>query len=338
MQSTAISVLLLAALTVQAIRAERLQRFVYANADDQLVLQGRQLGENERLNYMESLQTAKTDDEKIELYVKHLSKCSTIGQHVSQWLDESIGSHAERPLENTHEGRTQQILRMIGLDDVSVNFFTQKNHQKMREIIQAACLKNEVQFQCALGFLGDREKIMADIELMKSNDGNVKLMFENECARPEFAPNVYSCIAEKVDEWSGQCKQIIGVYNQTRIAVNTNMLQTYVDTLSDIEDRIRRIPEENSALMKKEIDESQIVMSAMLTPLINLEAFKCRHFAQMSRCVRAAMVEVCGPESASAVDISLRVGYLRRERGDDLHEQFSDSGIETHRACKAISA
>ncbi|KAK0428207.1 hypothetical protein QR680_010674 [Steinernema hermaphroditum] len=317
---------------------ESLQRFIYANADDQLVLQGRQVGENERLNYLESVQHARSDDEKIQLYVKHLSKCSSIGQDVSQWLEESIGSQAEKPQQNSPEGRTQGILKMIGLDDVSVNFFTQKNHQKMREIIQAACLKNEIQFQCALGFLGDREKILNDIETMKSNDGNVKLMFENECARPEFAPNVYSCIADKVDQWAGQCKRIIGVYNQTRVAVNTNMLQSYVDTLSGIEGRIAQIPEQNVALLRKEIRESQTEMALALGQMVNLEAFKCRHFVQMARCIDAALAEVCGPESARAIEISLKIGYLRRERGDDLHEQFFDSQIATHRACAAISA
>uniref|UniRef100_A0A1I7Z4U1 Secreted protein n=1 Tax=Steinernema glaseri TaxID=37863 RepID=A0A1I7Z4U1_9BILA len=291
-----------------------------------------------RLNYLASLQQVQSEEDKLQLYVKHLSKCSTIGQDVSQWLEESIGSQAEKPLVNSPQSRTQNILKMIGLDEVSVNFFTQKNHQKMREIIQAACLKNEIQFQCALGFLGDRQKIMNDIETMKNNDGNVKLMFENECARPEFAPSVYSCIADKVDQWAGQCNKIIGVYNQTRVAVNTNMLQSYVDTLSGIEARIAQIPEQNSALLRKEVRESQTEMALALGQMVNLEAFKCRHFTQMARCINSALTEVCGQESAQAVEISLKVGYLRRERGDDLYEQFFDSGIAPHRACASISA
>ncbi|TKR59390.1 hypothetical protein L596_029068 [Steinernema carpocapsae] len=339
MQSSRVVLVVLVAVVVATTAQMRpkLQRFIFANADDQLVLQGRQVGENERLNYLESLQHAQSEDEKMELYVKHLSKCSNIGQDVSQWLDASIGSQAEKPRENTHESHSQKVLKMIGLDDVSINFFTQKNTRKMREIIQAACLKNEIQFQCALGFLQDREKILNDIENMKNNDGNVKLMFENECARPEFAPNVYSCIADKVDQWSGQCSKIIDVYNQTRVAVNTQMLQTYVDTLSEIENRLAQIPEENAALMRKEIQDSQMIMGGIISQMVNLEAFKCRHFSQMSRCINSALTEVCGSESAHAVEISLKVGYLRRERGDDLHEQFFDSEIEPHRACQAIS-
>ena len=78
----------------------------------------------------------------------------------------------------------------------------------MRETIHSACLKNELQFQCAFGFLQDHNKIAEHINDMMDNDGNIKTMFENECQKPEATPSTYACIGENAPELFDDCHTV----------------------------------------------------------------------------------------------------------------------------------
>lgn len=42
---------------------------------------------------------------------------------------------------------------------------------------------------------------------------------------------------------------------------------------------------------------------------------------------------MCGSRSREVVETLLRVGRLRRERGDFMHEHFLDLGIAEHKHC-----
>jgi len=310
--------------------ATNAQYFVYKNAPRDMITAAKQIGENERLSYQQSLQKAENDDERMVLYAKHLGACSTVALDISQRLAETLGEEASIPKSHTPEGKAQGILKAIGVDSVSAALMTMPI-KAMKETIQSACLKNELQFQCAFGFLQDHNKISEHINAMMDNDGNIKTMFENECQKPEATPSTYACIGENALEWFEQCHTSILSYNQTRAEINDGMISIYAKTLSDIEEAV------NKATTHEELEQitlaSTKLMTETLTKIKRVEAFKCRSYYQMERCVLKNISRKCGLDSVNAIETILRVGYLRRERGDHLHSQFLESDEAPSSAC-----
>ena len=105
----------------------------------------------------------------------------------------------------------------------------------------------------------------------------------------------------------------------------------YATVMSIIEQTMEKANSE-SELMKI-MGESTDLMTSTLQQLSKLESFKCRSYYQMERCVLKTVNKVCGLDSVHALQTILRVGYLRRERGDDLHMQFLESEIPLTKAC-----
>jgi hypothetical protein len=264
------------------------------------------------------------------LYATHLGECSTVASDISQKLLGKIGSEAEAPHHDSPEGRSQKILKAIGVDSVSASLMTMPL-KDMKQTIHEACLKNELQFQCAFGFLQDHNKIAEHITSMMENDGNIKVMFENECQRPEATPSTYACIGENSDVWYNECQASIESYNDTRTDINEQMLTAYAKTLSIVEELVGR------AKTQTEFDqitsESTTLMLQTLAGIKRIEGFKCRSYYQMERCLLKNVLRKCGMDSVNALETILRVGYLRRERGDHLHSQFLESEISPSSAC-----
>ena len=109
------------------------------------------------------------------------------------------------------------------------------------------------------------------------------------------------------------------------------MISSYAKTLSDIEEAV------NKATTQEELEQISIastsLMTQTLTKLRRIEAFKCRSYYQMERCVLKNVSRKCGLDSVKALETILRIGYLRRERGDHLHSQFIESDISPSSAC-----
>uniref|UniRef100_A0A914YIY7 Uncharacterized protein n=1 Tax=Panagrolaimus superbus TaxID=310955 RepID=A0A914YIY7_9BILA len=264
------------------------------------------------------------------LYAKHLGECSTVASDISQKLVDTIGSESIAPNPDTPEAASQRILKAIGVDSVSASLMTMPL-KDMKQTIHEACLKNELQFQCAFGFLQDQNKIAEHITAMMENDGNVKVMFENECHRPEATPSTYACIGENSDVWYNECHASINSYNNTRTEINEQMIVSYTKTLSIIQELVGRAKTESE--LEQITAESTTLMLQTLAGIKRIEAFKCRSYYQMERCLLKNVLRKCGMDSVNALEIILRIGYLRRERGDHLHSQFLESDISPSSAC-----
>ncbi|KAE9553846.1 hypothetical protein FO519_002934 [Halicephalobus sp. NKZ332] len=266
----------------------------------------------------------------MELYSQHLSGCSSVASEISLKLSSKIGEMSPKAEEFTKSGKAQKILSAIGIDSVSSSLMTLPITE-MAETIHQACLKNELQFQCAYGFIQDKDKISAHIMTMIENDGNIKMMFESECKRPEFTPSTYACIGDNTEQWVKDCGVSIGAYNNTRTNINIRMGTTYADVMMMIEELMGKANTESELV--KLMGESSDLMATTLQELSKLESFKCRSYYQMERCLLKSVNKVCGFDSVHALETILRVGYLRRERGDDLHMQFLESEIPPTKAC-----
>jgi hypothetical protein len=306
------------------------QYFVYKNAPRDMISAAKQIGENERLSYEQSLQKAETDDERMLLYATHLGECSTVASDISQKLVSTIGTESTAPKPHTPEARSQAILKAIGVDTVSAALMTMPL-KEMKATIHEACLKNELQFQCAFGFLQDSNKIAEHITVMMENDGNIKVMFENECQRPEATPSTYACIGENSDTWYNECHASIESYNDTRTEINDQMTTAYEKTLNIVENLIGKARTQSE--LEQITVESTTLMLQTLTAIKRIEGFKCRSYYQMERCLLKNVLRKCGIDSVNALETILRVGYLRRERGDHLHSQFLESEISASSAC-----
>lgn len=57
----------------------------------------------------------------------------------------------------------------------------------------------------------------------------------------------------------------------------------------------------------------------------------------MERCLTETVASQCSNYVAHLLQIILRVGYLARERGQLLHEQFLEAQVPAHRACKRFT-
>jgi len=206
----------------------------------------------------------------------------------------------------------------------------------MTEMVQNACLKNELQFQCAYGFLEDLEKIHSYIEDLKKNDGNVKIMFEKECRRQTPDSSAYMCIGKTVEDWGSTCEKLINVYNITRTTVNEKSHFEYAEAVEIIETNIA-MALEGKADPQAVAKESEALLKTTLNSIAHMEALKCRMYSPMERCILKRIHKVCGADSVFSLQTILRTGYLQRERGVELHEQFIDSEIDTNKACEKLS-
>jgi hypothetical protein len=64
-----------------------------------------------------------------------------------------------------------------------------------------------------------------------------------------------------------------------------------------------------------------------------LEAFQCRIFKQVEECAVNTIAELCGENTRDVTGTLLRVGRLRRQRGDFIHDHFVELNISEHKHC-----
>lgn len=103
----------------------------------------------------------------MELYSTHLLSCSAIGANLTKHLEDSIGSDSQSTEGNSGKKRSIETLKSVGFDDVVTRLFMLPSYQ-IDELIKSACLKHELQFQCADAFLNNPSKIYTSIEKMKA--------------------------------------------------------------------------------------------------------------------------------------------------------------------------
>lgn len=57
----------------------------------------------------------------------------------------------------------------------------------------------------------------------------------------------------------------------------------------------------------------------------------------MEQCLTKIITSQCSNHVAKLLQTILRVGYLQRERGQLLHEQFLEAQLPAHRACRRFT-
>uniref|UniRef100_A0A7E4VC86 DUF725 domain-containing protein n=1 Tax=Panagrellus redivivus TaxID=6233 RepID=A0A7E4VC86_PANRE len=302
--------------------------FIYNSAPPELALAAMQIGQNERIAYIDDLKKVKTEEESAELYTHHLGVCSTVASEESMALWLHLGDGGE-----SASSRQPDIFDAMGVDSVSARLMRLPTAMQS-EMIHQACLKHELQFQCAYGFLQDYDRIAENIEAMSAVDGNMKMMFETECKHPEESPSIYACLGENAAKWEQECGVAITAYNETRSEVNTKMGTIYFEIAASIKSAVEKAT--SRAELETVVADGTAVMTQTLSTLARLEGYKCRSYYQMERCLFKAVSNTCGADALSAISTILRVGYLRRERGDDLHNEFYENQVPLHRACAKV--
>ncbi|KAI6234453.1 hypothetical protein M3Y99_00796500 [Aphelenchoides fujianensis] len=284
--------------------------FVLADAPADLVAHAQAVGRAERRKFNATLAAGEhTADERMHLYATHLLRCSDLDDtaELSNQLDDTVGDAAPfLPDESTR--RAQEILQGVGFDKVTTRLFTMPA-EKIKTTIGKACLKNELHFQCAFGFVGDREKILEHMAEMKRTDGNVRVMFEREKNDEEEQldiPRLYSCIGDAAGELRAGCSAAMSVYNKTRETVNSRTQAIYRATLREIDDELEK---GMSGEFEATVVRTNEKLKKTLREIRQLESFGCRIFGQ----------------------------DRTRERGDDLHTQFTHFGVNEHQHCSQLT-
>ncbi|KAI6203580.1 hypothetical protein M3Y94_00574100 [Aphelenchoides besseyi] len=306
--------------------------FVYAKASSNLVENARQIGRTERRRYDEILASKEhTVEERMDLYATHVLKCSKIDKTaaLSNQLDSTVGESTVTTSETAQ--RAQDILQVIGFEPETTSLFTKPSSQILNTI-QKTCLKNELHFQCAFGFLGDMDQIRENVEEMKKNDGNVKIMFEQECSNDESEiPRLYSCFGDAAEEVHAACGASLTVLNRTRHQINTRIDAVYRQTLKEIDRDLEGSEPERT------IAEANEKLRATLVEIRRLEAFRCRMYTRTEVCAVDVLTEMCGEKAKPIAQTLLRIGHLKRERGDDLNDQFETHKVKEHRTCSELA-
>jgi len=305
-------------------------RFIYSHAPENLVQEARSVGDNERHNFQKEVEGIASDDsdQMMESYAKHLLACSSVGSKLTEHLQKSIGEMASEPAKDSPEAETQEILRTVGFDDTASRMFM-LTADEIRPLVKIACLKHELQFQCADAFVDNPVKIRKNIERMKQTDGNIKIMFERECAVNGDLPRVYSCIGSAAGEIHASCGSSIAIFNRSRDNLNSRIRLAYrttVEEITTVDEGVKQTDDLEKRKMQK--------LEATLNQIKSLEAFRCRLYSKVESCAIDTLVDLCGEEVRDVAQTLMRVGQLRRERGDFLHENFEEMEIHPHKSCE----
>ncbi|KAI1731718.1 hypothetical protein Ddc_00552 [Ditylenchus destructor] len=301
-------------------------------APKHLVNSAWQLGKNQRLKYDVSTKHVNDEEERLTLYAEYFSQCSIIGAE----LDTGDSNSDQQSLNSP----ASKLGTAIGVDSVAYKFLTLPN-AKLTETLQSACLKNELQFQCAYGFLDDLASIRENIEMIKQTDGTFKVMAERECRHvPKMNPanSLYECIHKNAGAIYGMCRNSIEDYNSTRHDVNERVAQIFDVTVATIEDHAgSAIAKGDNQDLEQVLRKGESLIENTLNTLAIMESFKCQYFIPMEKCVHRAVQSMCGDEAADSLVKILRIGYLQRERGDSMHQQFLEAQVQPHGACLMFS-
>uniref|UniRef100_A0A1I7SA90 Secreted protein n=1 Tax=Bursaphelenchus xylophilus TaxID=6326 RepID=A0A1I7SA90_BURXY len=304
--------------------------FPFANASQ--IRRAYSIGAEARHNLSKEIDVERDESAKMELFAHHFMSCSTVGNELQEYIDSllDIQSQGHSPKESLKK----KILQAAGFDAISSNLFIM-NYKDIEKTINTACLKNELQLQCAYGFMNDYDKIQEHITELKKTDGNLKVMFEKECKNPQLSPKLYSCIGKHVHFVKNQCALPFLKYNQTRRAVNNKIeviSQVSHRTLNKILTRYERTADEDLLI------EANNQLRGALREVSFLEDQKCVQFLELSACFEVQMANYCGQDTLNVLDTVLRVGYLRRERDTlnshvQIQQQFEQMEVPPSPNC-----
>ncbi|CAD5206462.1 unnamed protein product [Bursaphelenchus okinawaensis] len=317
-------------MTVPSLSLGSRQYLIYPFADSDKVETAYEAGVKARTAFAEEMVGQFDEMASMEVFANYFMSCSNVGADLQDILDKKIGDQAYDF--NPAKIQKQKILQSAGFDVISSRLFTIPN-KDIESTVNIACLKNELQLQCALGFMNDYDKIQEHINELKKTDGNLKVMFEEECKAPQNSPKLYSCVGQHVHVVRNQCSFLLNRYNYSRTSLNQK-----INTLADnsrskvnaiLMDYEQNMSEEDLILANNEISET-------LNRVKQLEDYKCKTFNQLKQCVVHHMTDYCGKGTGTVLDAVLSVGYLKRERDVQLQQQFEQLEVSPSRQCVSL--
>uniref|UniRef100_A0A0N4ZXD0 Peptidase_M13 domain-containing protein n=1 Tax=Parastrongyloides trichosuri TaxID=131310 RepID=A0A0N4ZXD0_PARTI len=317
--------------------------FVYPKTPIELIEKARSLGTNQRIllkSYLNSKNKNLNIDEENEAINQFLNKCHDYSRNIG--YDEEyvnfLKSVAVSELDNSptidSHFHHSKILDLMSLDDATISFLTTPI-QGMKKILQRQCLINEIDFQCVDSFFGSNKDVTTEkIDIIRWSGGFAKLMLDEECPNNGEMLNDYNCIGINAKEYGRHCTASLKAYNNTKFDADHKIINIFVTTISEIEkynDLLEKTndPEEHTKIKR----DSEILLTSALKKITNFEASKCRMFNQLNKCLKSSVKDMCGRDAARKFDTMSKIGYLRRERFNDINDAFLALNMEPHRSC-----
>uniref|UniRef100_A0A0N5CAU8 Secreted protein n=1 Tax=Strongyloides papillosus TaxID=174720 RepID=A0A0N5CAU8_STREA len=317
--------------------------FIYEKTPIELIESARNLGITQR-NLMKEFISQKNiipnSDEETEIINHFLNKCHEYSQKVGydeeyiKFLESVALSEVDsHPTSESHYHHPK-ILDLMSLDDATISFLTTPING-MKKILQRQCLINEVDFQCVDSFFGANNHVTSEkIDIIRSSGGFAKLMLDEECPNNGDDLNDYHCIGTTAKEYGKQCSTSLKFYNMTKYDVDHKILNLFASAISEI-DKFNDILEKTNDLKEriKIKRDTEILLSSTLKTISQMEGSKCRLFYQLGKCLKSSVTNLCGKDAGRKFEIMIQVGYLRRERFNDINDAFLALNMEPHRSC-----
>uniref|UniRef100_A0AC35TRC7 DUF725 domain-containing protein n=1 Tax=Rhabditophanes sp. KR3021 TaxID=114890 RepID=A0AC35TRC7_9BILA len=322
----------LAALTLGASIAKT---FVYQNTPLQLIDKAIQVGRTERLNFNEWIASAKSTlkiNEIETMYESFLKECSSVAALVGQTDSMSVDSRVQPAIVIAR----QKMLQTLGLDTETVHFLTMAPQEK-RQTVEKLCMMHEVDIQCANAFYGnDLSAINEKLDMIKWSSGFAKVMIDEECPAHQIDMSDLTCIVEAVDDFSITCDASIKHYNKTKHQIDYQMENSLINKYSEFEEMFNdqeKPTTEQQIRVKVETDKQ---LRQVMSELSIFEAHKCHSFSMTIGCISKTIEKKCGSRASDKMVKMLKIGYLRRERFEEVNQAFHDTDVDPHRSCQTF--
>ncbi|CAO4361661.1 unnamed protein product [Caenorhabditis nigoni] len=283
----------------------------WQKASGQQIERARIIGIQARYVYSQAIKSdGLTERDRKLLYLDGLQKCNSIDDELIASIDKNIVKRSYRKSDS-------DALEKTGLNPFFASFVTLPAVE-MKKVVNFACAKHEQQLECGLQYEGEQKTNQRIAELME--DGGNRQMFEHECVDEDYATSVYPCLG-RTDKWIGACEKEISEYSILREKVNNKINSVY-----------------NSAIQTvKSMKENREQVFTDTMKFINYaEGSKCLSFKKMRVCLLQQLVNVCGIETARALNTSLSVGYLTSERSPRLQMDFQNFSYPVHPFCEKL--
>ncbi|UMM12942.1 hypothetical protein L5515_001466 [Caenorhabditis briggsae] len=258
----------------------------WQKATGQQIERARIIGIQARYVYSQAIKSdGLTERDRKLLYLDGLQKCNSIDDELIASIDKNIVKRSYRKSDS-------DALEKTGLNPFFASFVTLPAVD-MKKVVNLACAKHEQQLECGLQYEGEQKTNQRIAELME--DGGNRQMFEHECVDEDYATGVYPCLG-RTDKWIGACEKEISEYSILREKVNNKINSVY-----------------NSAIQTvKSMNENREQVFTDTMKLINYaEGSKCLSFKKMRVCLLQQLVNVCGIETARALNTSLSVAIIQ---------------------------
>lgn len=320
--------------------------FVYPNAPSELVKNAKNLGTSQRLslaNYINKKNIIPNSEEETTVINEFLNKCHEYSQKVGydeeyvQFLKSVATSEIDNNPSSDSHYRHSKILDLMSLDDATISFLTTPI-EGMKKILQRQCLINEIDFQCVDSFYNNNHHITSEkIDIIRNSGGFAKLMLDEECPNNGEDLNDYHCIGVNAKEYGKLCSTSLKVYNMTKYDIDHKILNLFASTITEIDkfnDMLEKSNESEERIRIKR--ETEILLTSTMKTISTLEGTKCRMFTQLGKCLRNSVINACGREAGRKFQTMVQIGYLRRERFNDINDAFQALNMEPHRSCGTL--